>query len=196
MPHLAEGIELVLLCETTTAMIDEAVTAVADAHPHPEKLRDSFYERRSAMTTGELPEALWLLRAGSRFVGWVGWAPYKEKSYCWQTTTYFASELRGTGLFERARCHQLHAADIVAAWAIEAGLPQATFMLSIADWNARSIRASRHYAASNGWPDTWEQVFEPIAERHAHVFTFPYPNATHQCYLPGRSFEEYETLIR
>jgi hypothetical protein len=194
MQYLTEDVSLVLFCDTTTAMIDEAVTAVADAHPHPEKLRDVFYERRAAMIAGELPEALWLLRGDSRFVGWVGWAPYKERPHCWQTTTYFAAALRGTGLFERARCHQIHAADIVAGWATDAGLPQATFMLSIADWNVRSLRASRRYAASNGWMDTWEQVFEPLAERHAHVFTFPYPAAVHQCYLPHRSSEEHETL--
>jgi hypothetical protein len=135
-----------------------------------------------------------LLREGSRFVGWAGWAPYKERPHCWQTTTYFAAEFRGTGLFERARCHQLHAADIVATWSTSAGLPSPTFMLSIADWNARSLGASRRYATSNGWLDTWEQVFEPIAERHAHVFTFPYPDAAHQCYLPEGSAEAHKYL--
>jgi hypothetical protein len=182
VPLLTDTLELVLLSETTTEMIDEALAAVADATPVPGKLQDALYQRRVAMAAGDLPKALWLLRAKSGFVGWVGWAPYKERPDCWQTTTYFAADLRGTGLFERARCHQLHAADVIDRWRVERELPPVTFMLSIADWNHRSLHASRRYAESNGWPDTWEQVYETVAERDAHVFSFPYPAATHRCY--------------
>jgi hypothetical protein len=57
-----------------------------------------------------------------------------------------------------------------------------TFMLSIAAWNGRSLAASRRYAASHGWPDTWEHVFETLANREAYVFTFPFPEAPHQCF--------------
>ncbi len=182
VPCLTETLELVLLSETTTEMIDEALAAVADAIPVPGKLRAALYERRLAMMTGDLPEALWLMRSAVGFVGWVGWVPYKERPNCWQTTTYFSAEHRGTGLFERARCHQLHAADIVTRWAAERGLPPVTIMLSIADWNHRSLRASRRYAASNGWTDTWEHVAETVAGRNAYVFSFPYPAAVHPCH--------------
>ena len=164
-------------------MIDESVAAVGDAIPDMERMRDMLYERRLAMMNGTLPEALWLLRTASGFAGWVGWAPYKERPNCWQTTTYFSATYRGSGLFERARCHQLHAADSVASWADEQGLPPVSFMLSIADWNHRSLRASRRYAASNDWPDTWEQVTEIGAGRDAYVFSFPYPATSHPCYL-------------
>lgn len=182
MAHLTDTIELVLLSESTTDMIDEALVAAAEDSPSAAKLRVALYERRSAMMAGDLPEALWLLRGASGCIGWVGWAPYKERPGCWQTTTYLSAEHRGSGLFERARCHQLHAADSVTSWAAERELPPVTFMSSIADWNHRSLRASRRYAASNGWPDTWEQVTEPVADRDAYVFFLPSPDTAHQCY--------------
>jgi hypothetical protein len=181
MPQLTDSVHLVLLSEASVAMVDDAFTAVVDAIADPPKLYDAFLERRDAMIAGELPESLWLLGDPSGSVGWVGWAPYKERPHCWQTTTYFSAAHRGTGLFERARCHQVHAAEAVAAWASERGMP-ATFMLSIAAQNERSLAASRRYAASNGWPDTWERVFEPLADREAYVFTFPFPEVPHQCF--------------
>lgn len=182
MPQLSESIDLLLLRDASVEMIDQALTAVADATPHPEKLRNALYERRLAMLAGDHPEALWLLEDCKNMVGWVGWAPYKERDGCWQTTTYVASSLRGTGLFDRARCLQLHAADIVSDWASTRSHSPVTFLLSIADWNIRSIAASKRYVESNNWPDTWERVFEPIANRDAHVYVFPYPDAPHTCY--------------
>lgn len=187
--HLNKTHALVLLSETTTDMVDEALMTVADATPNPAKLQAALYERRLAMMCGDLPQALWLLRSAAGFVGWVGWAPYKERPGCWQTTTYFSADSKGIGLYKHARCYQLHAADIVAAWADSRGLPPVMFMSSIADWNYRSLCASRHYAASHGWPDTWEHIFEPLAVRKAYVFTFPFPDAPHSCYQrPGVTY--------
>lgn len=178
----ADDVELVLLREASVSMIDEAMTAVADAMRDPEKLRQAFEERREAMIVGELPDALWLLRDERGCVGWAGWAPYAEAPNTWQTTTYFAPAYRGSGLFERARCIQIHAAEIVSAWSVERSAP-ATFMLSIDARNTRSLRASSRYAAACGWADTWEQVFEPRAGREARVFYFPPLPAAHPCFL-------------
>lgn len=181
MPCPTDDVHLVLLSDAPVEMIDAAFAALADSVAEPSKLYAAFLERREAMAAGGLPESLWLLCADSSPVGWAGWAPYKERPNCWQTTTYFAATHRGTGLFERVRCLQLHAATDVADWAAARGLT-ATFMLSIAAWNQRSLAAARRYAETNGWPDTWEQVFEPLAGREAHVYTFPFPDPPHRCF--------------
>lgn len=178
----APNVQPVLLRAASVAMIDEAMAAVADAMPNPEKLHQAFLDRRTAMLAGELPDALWLLRDDTGCIGWAGWAPYAERPDAWQTTTYFSPAYRGSGLFERARCLELHAADTVTAWAQARSRP-VTFLLSIADWNTRSLRASRRYAAECGWHDTWEQVQEPHAGRLAHVFLFPPLPAPHRCWL-------------
>lgn len=100
-----------------------------------------------------------------------------------QTSTYIASPYRGSGLFEQARCRQLHDMATVLAWAELRDTPVEAFVTSIAAWNERSLRASRLYTAENNWPDTWEQAREAVSGRDAHVFRYPPPVPAHRCFL-------------
>lgn len=101
--------------------------------------------------------------------GWFGWVPYGTDGNTWETTTFLAPRLRGTGVFAQARCAQAHALDNLVA---EHGTDFRA-ITSIHQDNPRSLAASRRYVSENGWPDTWRLVDEPHKDRTAWVFTWP-----------------------
>lgn len=126
-------------------------------------------------------EHIEILVHDGRPAGWWGWATYPGLPGTWESTTYFAPPLRGTGLFARALCRQAHLADGLA---LLHG-PQSRFVSSIASWNVRSLGAHTSYARRHGWPPLWREVDEPDRRRTSHVLTWPTP-APHTCHeQPG-----------
>lgn len=165
------------------ADVVSAVSRSCDTQKRAAAMQSALVSRRSDALDGSLPDSIWLLRDASGCVGWVGWALYPEHKDAWQTTTYLPPCYRGTGLFLRSRCLQMHAAEKIALWSNANALAQPLFVSSIAVDNFRSLRASERYAATCRWPDTWRDVFEVKAQRNARVFSFPPLPVDHLCFL-------------
>ena len=186
------SVRFVELADTTEKMLEEAFGALEDHWQTPnrpialnnrEQLLSAMLERREKMLENELPASLYVMQDGDKNIGWCGWVPYVEAKDSWQTSTYIATPWRGTGLFERARCRQMHDMGLVVKWAETRGGRVESFVSSIACWNDRSLRASRRYATSNRWPDTWKRIEERESGRQAYVFFYPQPVPDHQCFL-------------
>lgn len=181
MTEIVSGVRITPLAEAGEDLVEACVASVEDALPQPAAMLGTFLGRRESAREGNLPPALWMLTDELGAAGWVGWAPYKEIRDGWQTTTYFTERLRGRGLLPPARCLQVHAIPSVRSWLASRGGGTPVFVSSIAMWNSRSQRASSRYAREQGWPDTWEAKYEPIAQRAAFVFTWPQGNPPHRC---------------
>lgn len=155
------------------ALVAEAVAAATNGVEHlfSTTLRTNMVARAHV----DCPEPLELLIDTDGPVGWVGLVVYPERAATWETTTFFAPRLRGTGLFGWAKCWQAHA---FAALADDSD-QDLRLVTSIAPTNTRSVDASAHYALAHGWP-SGRLVDEPHKGRTGWVVEWP-DDLTHTC---------------
>lgn len=172
------------LYDATEAHVHAALDAVADSIPNGSALPDAMVDRWRKAQEGAYPNCLWLLHDQQGPLGWVGWAPYNDQAHTWQSTTYFADRIRGTGLLTPSRCLQVHAQETIRQRHTQTHEAAPTFVSSIATWNTRSYRASHRYATTHHWPDTWTTRYEPVTGRHAWILTWP-EHPEHTCTQTG-----------
>lgn len=123
----------------------------------------------------DCPEPLALLLTPDGPAGWVGLVVYPEAPYTWETTTFFAPRLRGTGLFKWAKCWQAHAFAELA----NDSSHDLSLLTSISQSNNRSVEATRRYAHAHGWA-AGRLHNEPTKERTGWVFEWP-QDLAHTC---------------
>lgn len=175
--RLTSDVTAIPLKDATEQDVHESLDSIADSLKPGSTLPQVMLERWSLALANQYPDCLWLVRDNQGFAGWVGWAPYTETPHTWQTTTYFAPRLRGTGLLTPSRCLQVHTQDTLRTWHNQ---PELTFVSSIATWNTRSIAATSRYALEHNWPNQWTPAYEKSLKRHAWVLTWPSAPA-HTC---------------
>lgn len=107
--------------------------------------------------------------------GWVGLVEYPDAPHTWETTTFFAPRLRGTGLFGWAKCWQAHAFAALA----DDSSQHLSLVTSISQANRRSLAATHHYARAHRW-STGRLAEEPSKERIGWVYPWP-DDLTHTC---------------
>jgi len=154
---------------------------VSDALGDPPVTVANWLRRHRELMEGRGLEfsGLCLLFDRSGAAGWSGWLPYRDRERTWQSSTYLAPRLRGTGLMALLRCDQVHRAVNLRA---RLGGAAPAFVSSIATDNPRSLAASRAYAADTGWAN-WAHTVEREAGRLAWVLEWPALPAPHACFL-------------
>lgn len=182
--ELVEGVFLTALADASRDLLEGCLDSVADTLQVPSSTIPAMFERFEAAQAGRYPDALWLLEDEFGPAGWAGWAPYLEVRGGWQTTTYFAPRLRGRRLIAPVRCLQVHAMPVVRSFLAAGAVEPPWFVSSVSVHRPWSLRASKRYAHSASWPDTWELVHEPQAGRDAFVFTWPQHDPPHPCFQP------------
>lgn len=177
-------INLVPLRLAAWSEVRDAVTACRDAMTQPDNTL-AMWQRRHQHTLTHDTSDMWgacVIADAHGGAGWTGWVPYQEQPGTWQSTTWLAPRLRGTGLLEQLRCDQIHrAAALKTRW----NLQHMTLVSSIDATNTRSLTASRRYADARGWTD-WTSVTETVRPRQAWLLTWPANLDDHPCHLPSR----------
>jgi len=178
---------LLPIARATDAHLHQAAEALADAVADGigwgvRSVADrvaALAEHRARVRAGAAPAAYRLVLHGPRDAaptgaGWCGWVPLADGA--WQSSTYLAPHLRGTGLLDRLRCAQVHDAAAVTRAAAAAGEGPPRFASTIDVRNARSLAASLGYARRAGWrvdPGTWREVDQPDRGRRVVVLDWP-----------------------
>lgn len=181
---------LVAAVDVAESDLPSYVAALADSVVDDVVMLDRLRERRAWAADPSNPDSYAFLVDEHGPAGWLGWIAYlgpaepavgdlEPGDRLWETSTYLAPRLRGTGFYPSAKCWQAHAATSIAAT-----FPGSVFISSIATTNERSIAATRRFATRNGWRTSERIVDEPWRTRAARVFTWPPPVAPHAaCHL-------------
>jgi hypothetical protein len=144
-PH---DLTLLPIQQATPQTAADAVAAATEGVEHlfSERILTNMVARAHI----DCPEPLTLLLTPDGPAGWVGLVVYPEAPHTWETTTFFAPRLRGTGLFRWAKCWQAHAFTELA----NDSSHDLSLLTSISQANNRSVEATRRYAGAHGWTAT------------------------------------------
>lgn len=174
------------LAEASNNLIDSCVAVSTDdsavfSDDYRTRYMQSLRAERAAMRNGQSPAVrdLLVLEDGQPG-GWVGWTRYRGPIEAWESTTFLAPRLRGTGMLALARCWQVHLVAALHGWD---GDNDSVLLSSIASTNPRSLAASAAYASEQGWSTDWLMVTEPLKGRTSRVLLWPRgPRITHACF--------------
>ena len=161
--------------QASATLAEECVNAATDGMEH--LFTPSLRANMIARAHPDAVEPLDLLLDDHGAAGWIGLVVYPEAEHTWETTTFLAPRLRGTGLFGWAKCWQVHAMEDLRA----AHCPHLRLVTSINPNNARSLAATGAYARTHGWPDTGGFQHEPSKQRTGWVIERPTPTP-HACH--------------
>lgn len=175
LPANSATVTLLPIQQASVALVEACVDAATEGMENlfTPSLRTNMISRAHP---GAI-ERLDLLSDESGPAGLVGLVVYPDAEHTWETVTFFAPRLRGTGLFGWAKCWQAHAMEDLR---VEHG-SRLRLITSINQANARSLAATGTYARTHGWPDPGRLRHEPSKARTGWVIEWPAPTP-HTCY--------------